>query len=114
MGNYSVLIDIGFVLTYALFGFALLGAIASGVRALIANPKGAKSVLIGVVALLAVAFISFGLSSGTGVSEALLERTETAAWVVRPVGAGLISFYILLGCSFLLLAGTEIWKPFKK
>jgi len=113
MGNL-VLIDIGIIATYALLGIALLGALGAGVRSLIAKPQGAKGVLIGLVGIAVVIGISTGLSAGFDVNEALLERTGTAQWMVHPVGAGLISFYILLGCTFLLLIGTEIWRPFKK
>jgi hypothetical protein len=113
MGNL-VWIDVAIIVSYALLGIATLGAVMAGVRSLVANPQGAKRVLIGLVGIAAVIGIAFALSTDTGVSEVLLERTETAAWVVRPVGAGLISFYILFGFAFLSLIGTEIWRPFKK
>jgi uncharacterized membrane protein len=113
MGNF-MWIDIAIVIVYALLGVATLGALGAGVRSLAAKPQGAMRALIGVGALIVVAVTAFLLATSGNVSDALLERTGTAYWAVRPVGAGLISFYILFGSAFLLLIGTEIWRPFKK
>jgi len=107
-------IDIAIIIVYTLLGLALLGAIGAGIRSLVAKPQGAMRALIGVFGLVVVIGTAFLLATGGNVSEALLERTNTADWTVRPVGAGLISFYILFGSAFLLLIGTEIWRPFKK
>ena len=113
MGNL-ILIDIGMIVTYALFGIAILGAIIAAFKGLIANPKGARTALIGLFAIVAVVGIAFVLSSGSDVSEIFLEKTETPHSWVRPIGAGLFSFYILFGCAVTTLIGTEIMRPFKK
>jgi len=110
----TLIINIGLILTYALFGLAAIGAIVSAVRSLIANPKGIKMALLGVVCIAAVVGIAFGLSSGSDISEFLLEKTGTSQWWVRPVGAGLFTFYILFAGTIILLIGTEIMRPFKK
>ncbi|MDR1950846.1 MAG: hypothetical protein LBP96_01295 [Bacteroidales bacterium] len=107
-------INIGLILTYILFGIAALGAVISGVRGLMTNPKGAKTALFGVAGVAVIILISMGLSSGSDISDILLDKTGTAHWWVRPVGAGLIAFYILFFCTVALVVATEAMKPFRK
>jgi len=109
-----LLIDIGIYVTYALFGLALLGALIAIVRGLFANPKGMKMALVGFIGVAAVLTVAWVFSSGADISEILLEKTGTAPFWVRPVGAGLFAFYILFALTILLLIGTEIARPFKK
>ena len=108
------LVNIGIIVTYALLGIAVFGAIGSGVRGFITSPKGGKMALFGILGIAVVILVAFGLSSSSDVSEVLLQKTETPQWWVRPVGAGLISFYILFIGVFALLIATEAMRPFKK
>jgi len=108
------LVSIGLIVTYVLFGIAAGGAIISGAKALMVNPKGAVMALLGLVGIVVVLGAAFVLSSGSDISEILLEKTGTAHWWVRPVGAGLIAFYILFACTITLVIATEAMRPFKK
>jgi len=110
----TLIIDIGVITTYVLLGLAAFGVFVSAIRSLVANPKGLKMALIGFVGVGIVVAAAFGLSSGSDVSEVLLEKTGTAHWWVRPVGAGLFAFYILLASTIVLLIATEVMRPFKK
>jgi len=109
-----LLVDIGIIATYALLGVALFGAVLSAIRGLFTNPKGAKMALFGLVGIAIVVGAAFGLSSGADISDILLDKTGTPQWWVRPIGAGLISFYILLFCTIAMVIGTEVLRPFKK
>jgi ribose/xylose/arabinose/galactoside ABC-type transport system permease subunit len=111
---WKLFIDIGMYVTYALLGVAALGAIFSAVRGFITNPKGIKSALLGLVAIAAVFGISIGLSSGTDISEVLLDKTGTPQGWVRWIGAGLFSFYILFACTVVTVIATEVIRPSKK
>jgi H+/Cl- antiporter ClcA len=109
-----LLIDIGIYITYALFGIAALGALFSGVRGMMTNPKNSKMALFGLVGIVVVFAISMGLSSGTDVNELLFEKTGTPISWSRWVGAGLISFYILFVCVIVTVVAAEVIKPSKK
>jgi len=108
------LVNIGLIVTYVLFGTAALGALAVAAKSFITNPKGIKMAVIGLVGIIIVAAASFGLSSGSDISEVLLEKTGTSQWWVRPTGAGLIAFYILFICTVASVIVTEAMRPFKK
>jgi hypothetical protein len=70
--------------------------------------------LIGVVGTLVVLTIAMFLSSGTDISDLVLEKTKTPQSWSRWVGAGLITTYFLFGCALLSLIAVEVMRPFKK
>jgi hypothetical protein len=108
------LINIGLIVTYVLFGIAALGALFSGVKGLLGNPKGIKMALFGLLGVAVVVVAAMALSSGSDISEILLEKTGTSQGWVRPIGAGLIAFYILFACTVIAVIGTEVIKPNRK
>jgi hypothetical protein len=110
----SLLIDIGIYTTYALFGIAALGALFSAVRGFVTSPGGAKMALLGMLGIVAVFAVSWVLSSGTDMSEILFEKAKTSMWWSRPVGAGLISFYLLFAIVLVTVIATEVIRPSKK
>jgi len=110
-----LLIDIGIYTTYVLLGLALLGALVAVVKGLTTSTKkGLMMSAVGFVGALVVFFVAWIVSSGADVSEILLEKTGTSQWWVRPIGAGLVMFYILLITAALAVIGTEVMRPFKK
>jgi Mn2+/Fe2+ NRAMP family transporter len=109
-----LLIEICIYITYDLFCVSALGELFSAVRGFITSPKGAKTALLGLVAIAIVFGISIGLSSGMDISEVLLEKTGTPQGWVRWIGAGLISFYILFACTVITVIATEVIRPSKK
>ena len=110
-----LLIDIGIYVTYALLGVAVLGALASTVKGIVSRPgKGLIMFAVGLIGALAVFFVAWTMSSGADISEILLEKTGTSQWWIRPVGTGMIMFYMLFACAILAVIGTEVMRPFKK
>ena len=109
-----LLIDIGIYVTYALFGIAAFGAIFSAVRGFITNPGKAKMALFGILGIVAIFGVSWVLSSSTDISEYLFQKAGTSLWWSRPVGAGLISFYILFIVVIVTVVATELIRPSKK
>jgi hypothetical protein len=109
-----LLIDIGLYITYALFGVAAFGAIFSAARGFITNPGRAKMALFGMFAIIAIFAASWVLSSGTDVNEFVFEKAGTSLWWSRPVGAGLISFYLLFAIVVVAVIATELIRPSKK
>jgi len=108
------LVNIGLIVTYTLLGIALLGAVWATVKGLLANPKGAKMALLGLVGVAVIIFLAYLFSSGSDISEIVLDKTNTAQWWVRPVGTGLLTFYILFIGVVGLILTTEVLRPFKK
>ena len=127
------LVNIGLIVTYVLLGIALLGALGGGIISLILDIiaggikiaggvvnffmeiiKRSKGALIGVVGIMLVVGLAFVFSSGSDISEIVLDKTNTAQWWVRPVGTGLLTFYILLIGTVGLILTTEVLRPFKK
>ncbi|MDR0438382.1 MAG: hypothetical protein LBH22_08820 [Bacteroidales bacterium] len=109
-----LLINIGLIITYILFGLAVIGALIAAGKSFATSRGNSKMALLGAFGIVVIFIVSWFLSSGTDISEILFERTGTPLWWSRPVGAGLISFYILFICVVSTVIGTEIMKPFKK
>ncbi|MCL2683140.1 MAG: hypothetical protein FWE63_06640 [Bacteroidales bacterium] len=109
-----LLVNIGLIITYILFGIAVIGALIAAGKALTTSRGSSKMTLLGALGIIVIFAVSWFLSSSTDISEILFERTGTSLWWSRPIGAGLISFYILFICVVGTVIGTEIMKPFKK
>ena len=98
------------------------GAILAGVAAImslvfplaqiIAQPKRGRGTLIGIVAMVVVVLVANALAS----SEPLNFTTpnpDNVPPVLKRVGTGLITFYILAGIGLVSILFTEISKSFK-
>ena len=106
-------INIGMYVAYALVGICILGILIFSLARIFTHPAAAKSALIGIVGLGVIALLSYLVSSGADASTvfAKLEVDEsTSKWV----GAGLISFYILIGLAILSILFVEVSRLFNK
>ncbi len=96
---------------YALFFLGAVSAIVFPIINMAKNPKGAKSALIGVVALVVV----FGISYALGGDEMTDKYTGfiSGPEASKRVSAGLISFYILAIASIVAAVYSGVSKLFK-
>ena len=79
---------------------------------IIANPKRGKGTLIGILGLVVVILIAYGMAS----SEPLIFPTpnpDNVPPVLKRVGTGLIAMYLLFGIGLVSILFTEISKSFK-
>ncbi|KAA3650253.1 MAG: hypothetical protein DWP98_05625 [Bacteroidetes bacterium] len=96
---------------YALFALGAIAAIVFPILQMAKNPKGAKSALIGVGALVIVFGISYALA-GDEMSD------KYAGFISGPeaskrVSTGLISFYILAVAAIVATVYSGVSKMFK-
>jgi len=96
---------------YALFGLATIAAIVFPIMAMVKNPKGAKSALVGVIALLAVFGISYVLAGDEMLPKYYDFISGPAA--SKQVGMGLIAFYILAIGAIGVTVFSGVTKFFK-
>lgn len=96
---------------YALFGLASIAAIVFPILAMAKNPAGAKSALIGVLALLAI----FGISYVLAGDEMLPKYADfiSGPAASKQVGMGLIAFYILAIGAIGVTVFSGVTKLFK-
>ena len=96
---------------YVLFGLATIAAIVFPIMAMAKNPKGAKSALIGVVALGAIFAISYALGGDemTPKYEEFISGPEAS----KRVSMGLIAFYLLALGAVGVTVYSGITKLFK-
>jgi len=110
----NLLIEIGLWTFYALMGAALLAFVYFAVLQMIDDPKRAKTTLIGVAGTLVIFAIAMILSSGTDISEIVLEKAKISHSGCRWIGAGLITTYFCFGGAIASLITIEVMRPFKK
>ena len=105
------MLDIGLYIFYVLLFIAVAAAVIFPLLNSIKEPKALIRTGVGVVAILVLFGISYGLSdsklSRNALSFGLTEST------VKLISAGLIMFYIVLILSILALIYSEISKAFK-
>jgi len=107
----SVSTDVIMYWCYALLGLGVVAAVVFAIVNMIRSPKGAKSAVIGVVALLAVFGISYGLA-GDEMNDVYAEFISGPEASKR-VGMGLIAFYILGIGAIAVTVFSGVSKLFK-
>jgi hypothetical protein len=97
---------------------AILAVIAAAMALLfplaqiIANPKRGKGTLIGILGLVVVILIAYGLASSEPLSFPT-PNPDNVPPVLKRVGTGLIAMYLLFGIGLVSILFTEISKSFK-
>lgn len=99
------------MLAYIYSGVTIVGALAGAVTGAMAKPDSIKGSAIGIVAMLVVIGISYGMASGEVLSNYPEGTTETA---VRWSGAGLYMLYILTGLSILAIVYSGVARVINK
>jgi hypothetical protein len=90
------------ITTLAVLGFSLMNTLG--------NIKKAKNALIGVIGLVVILGISYAVASSEVPAKYVLTLTEGTS---KMVGAGIISFYILLVISVVAAIGSGVMKMLK-
>lgn len=100
-------------LAYILLFIAVAMTLVFGLKNMVSTPGGLKKSLMGIVGLLVVLGIAYGLASGTDVSvEEMLDKNKivTTESTIRSVGAGINMFGLLL----VIAVGVIAWGAIKK
>lgn len=97
---------------YALAIVGALLAIVAPIIYMILNPARAKSVLIAVIAFVALGGIAYVLASN-GIEGAVYEKFEVTEVASKRIGTGLIATYILGGLAVAVTLFSGISKVFK-
>ncbi|MBL4655722.1 MAG: hypothetical protein COC01_08780 [Bacteroidetes bacterium] len=101
----NILITGGLYLSYMFLAVAALGAVAFPIIQMAKNPKGARSSIIGVVAILIIFGISYIMASDEPISK--FEANY------KMVGGAIISMYILGIGAIGSIVYVEVSKMFK-
>lgn len=106
-------ISVMFMLAYILLAAAVVSTLVFGLKNMVSTPGGLKKSLMGIVGLLVVLGVAYGLASGTDVSiDDMMSKNKivTTESTIRSVGAGLNMFGLLL----LIAVGVIAWGAIKK
>jgi len=105
------LVDIGLYLAYLLIAVAALTALVFPLMYVARHPKEGKDILIGVGALLALFVVSYIIAGDTILPK--YANYGVGSGESKLIGAGLISFYILIVAAIVTAIYAEISKLFK-
>ncbi|MCD6366017.1 MAG: hypothetical protein J7L46_00605, partial [Bacteroidales bacterium] len=100
-------------LAYIYFGIAAVASIVFPIIYLVANPKGAINVIIGLVFIGLVVLISYFLASGQVMHIPSYSGTDNVPGTLRTVGTGLYTMYILFFLAIIAILYSEITSVFK-
>jgi len=96
----------------------ILAALAAGMSLLfplaqiISQPSRGKGTLIGILGLVVVVLIAYGMASSEPL-EFATPNPDNVAPVLKNAGAGLITMYLLVGIGLVAIIFTEVSKSFK-
>jgi len=107
-------INIGIYLTYILFFSAMLIILFFAVKTIVKDFKNVKSSLFGILILLAVFLIAFGISSSSDIPIQFFEKTQTDPQYSKLIGSALISLYLLMVGVIGTLLYVQVSKLFKR
>ena len=100
----------GFIgMSYVLLGIAMVAALAGSVMTAVSDPKKMTGAGIGIGAMIVVFILSFLISS----DEVLEAYGDITATTSQMVGAGLITFYILLILAVLSIIYASVSRMLK-
>jgi len=97
---------------------AILAVLAAGMSLLfplaqiISHPARGRGTLIGIVGLVVVVLVAYGLASSEPLNFAT-PNPNNVPTVLKNSGAGLITMYLLVGIGLVAILFTEISKSFK-
>lgn len=95
-----------------LAGLAAIMALIFPLIQIVSQPKRGKGTLIGIAALVVVVFIAYNLASAEPLNFTT-PNPNNVPMVLKRVGTGLISLYILIGVGIGAILFTEVSKSFK-
>ena len=107
----NTLVSIGLIIAYALLAISIILGILMPILNFVRNPGTLSKGLYGILFLAVVFGLAFAFSHGD--QSPLYAREGYGPMASKIIGAGLISIYILMIISVLILVGSEILKLFK-
>ena len=105
--------DVMLIYTYILFAVALVVALVFPIINIIKNPKQGKQSLIGLAAIIVIVGISFLFANSDSMVLSDGKVFDNKFWLMA-TDIELISAYIMLVGTLLIIVGTEIWGSLKK
>lgn len=105
------LLDFGLYAGYIALFVAVAGAVALPLISAVKNPAGLLRSLIGVGVLVVIFVIAYAVSSSDLTTTAIANGISESG--TKMIGAGLITFYLLLAASILGLVYSEVSKTIK-
>ncbi len=94
------LISPGLIICYVFFAVAVIASIGMPIIHAIKHPAGLMKALIGVVGLVVLFGVSYALSGSEVSAKAVSMGVDAGS--SRMIGAGMITFYIILAASVVL------------
>jgi len=94
--------------SYVYFGIGVVVAIFGGVMGLMANPGSIKGMAIGIVGMLVVLGIAYGMADGSDYVN--YEALELSEGMSRFSGMLLYAIYILFGASIVTLVFARVYS----
>ncbi len=105
----NVILDIA----YIYFGIAAIISIVFPIIYLVANPRGAINVIIGLVFIGLIILISYFVASGQVMDIPGYSGTDNVPGTLKAVGTGLYTMYFLFFLSIIAILYSEISSAFK-
>ena len=112
-GEKAGLVDPMAYIAYIILGAVVAAVVLFVIRNLFMNPSGLKNTLIGVGAFAAILIVSYVISGGDPIQYKLQDGFATEGQS-QMVGAGLTSFYILLGLAAISMIYSGVKKIISK
>lgn len=110
--KFNGLFAIPYTILLAFIALALIAML--GYRIVDLFKGGSHGLVIGLGALIVVCVVAFLLSSGSDISEVVLEKNNVSATGSRLVGMGCYTVYILLAVTIIAMIYVECARIFKK
>lgn len=94
-----------FMLTYLLFGIAVVFSLFFSLKNQLSNPASLKKTLFGVGGFILVVIVAYVLATGTDVSVDEMSRRDliTSEGTIKLIGMGLNIFFILTAIAIILM-----------
>ena len=112
-GTKSITEEPFIIWSYVLIFTAVALAVGFPVVNAIANPKGLKGMVIGLVSIGIILAISYALSSDEIMTNVSLGNDPNPAATMKYAGTSIITVYLLLGVAVISVIYAEVSKSFK-
>ena len=96
--------------SYIFFGIGLVVALVGAVIGLMANPSSIKGIAIGLISMVVVFGIAYGLADGSDYINYQTTSIDLSEGMSRFSGMLLYAIYILMGASIVTLVASRIYS----
>jgi len=112
-GTKSISEEPFIIWSYVLIVAAVALAVGFPIVNAIANPKGLKGMVIGLVSIGIILAISYALASDEIMTNVSIENETNPAGLMKYAGTSIITTYLLLGVAVISVIYAEVSKSFK-